>query len=1195
MKHFSTLTSSKLWLVPLLGLLLATQALAQTSYTSQIRGVVSDQSGAVLPKATVTISNDATGISSNAVTDDRGLYLLTGLRPAAYTVKVEATGFQSAARKNVVLAVDQQATLNFTLQPASVSTSVTVTEALPLLDTESATLGTDVTNEYVRDIPLPNRSYFGLVFLAGGVTETTGSGTSDSYPSGTNFVSNGQRNSTAEIRLDGALTSAPEQGEGATTGVYYQPSVEIVQEFKVQNNSFSSEFGNNGGTVVNIVLKQGGNKLHGSGWWFGQRSALDAKDFFNTGAKPDHVRDQYGFAFSGPIKKNRTFFFVDFENTRQNDPINITASVPTLKMRTGDFSEFGGNIYDPFNCTPPGKGCTRAQFTGNQIDSTHWDAIGLALLNLYPKPSPDLPGITNNFRTVLLSSGPSRQFDIKLDHQISPKTRISGRYSNLHSTVSAPTLFADDIFGNSVASDGLASGLTNAHNVSLEFNWTLKPTLLWTSHFGADRASQSSKTHLPDPTSIGFPSILTRDNHISRMPSIITDNFDAYTPLFSQCCVDTNFAHTLYSYSSAMQWAKGAHSLKFGGEQRLFYNNFYQPNYPSGIFNFSIVGTSSDPSGGDGGNTFASILLGWGDSGQLNILPATANKSKETAFYVQDDWKVTSRLTLNLGMRYEWSTPYQERHNRIQFSNFAGDSGVTVPDVTDLEGNVISLGQIHGTTNFASSSNRNVKVDRNNWAPRLGFAYQLGSNTVVRGGAGLYYGLSVATNFQYVGTAFRKSADVHFTTGDNNTRTASLANPFPNGVAPAPGQAYGPLALWGFSNQNDLGTQTARNGEIYQWNLGVQHLFPNKIVLGVDYSASRSTHLPWGGYSSTRNRNFLSSAARAQIVRDHGTDLGGPSGFLDEQVANPFQSLFVGPGAIFNEPDSQYNNDKISRLNLLRPYPQFNGPFEGLPLLAATSNYHSMQIRFQKRPSHYISFEGNYTLSKSTDDSSTGANAFVGNLNTGNPQVLDNLKAEHGISANDATHRIVAAVILDVPLGRGRWVGHDMNRFVDAVAGGWAISTFFTKQTGQPIPVAMQTNRIADGNQRPNVTCSPGTGVSAHDSVLTDTPTINAACFSDPGDQQAGNAPRYFSNLRADGIHNVDLSIYKEFVPKEGMKLQVRAEFFNFTNSPRFSFPDTFFAQPTPTDPGNTNFGKIGSSAPGSTPRHMQIGVRFEF
>ena len=260
----------------------AAPCVGQASYTAQVRGAVADASGAVIGRATVTITDDATGIATKAETDGRGVYALGGLRPATYTIKAEAAGFNTVVRTNVVLAVSQETTLDFSLEPAGASVEVTVLDAPPLLDTESATLGTDVTNQYVRDIPLSNRSMFGLLFLAGGVTETTGSGTSDNYPSGTNFVSNGQRNATAEVRLDGALTSAPEQGEGATSNVYYQPSVEIVQEFKVQNNSFSAEYGSNGGTVVNIVLKQGGNEVHGSGWWFGQRSALDANDFFNN-------------------------------------------------------------------------------------------------------------------------------------------------------------------------------------------------------------------------------------------------------------------------------------------------------------------------------------------------------------------------------------------------------------------------------------------------------------------------------------------------------------------------------------------------------------------------------------------------------------------------------------------------------------------------------------------------------------------------------------------------------------------------------------------------------------------------------------------------------------------------------------------------------------------------------------------------
>src|SRR6185312_12854691 len=340
--------------VVLLGLGAMNQAVAQSTYTSQLTGVVSDGTGAVIPGATVTLTDAGTNISANSVTNSSGIYLFTEVRPGTYTIRVDAQGLASQERKGVTLAVSQSATLNFSLKPQGVSETVTVTSEAPLLDTGNASLGTDVTNQYVRDIPLSNRSMFGLVFLAGGVTETAGQGTDDSYPSGTNFVSNGQRNATAEVRLDGALTSAPEQGEGATTNVYYQPSVETVQEFKVENNSFSAEYGNNGGTVVNIVMKQGTNKFHGSGWWFGQRSALDANEFFNAAsgtAKPDHARDQYGFSLGGPLKRNRTFFFVDLEAIRQNDPFDINAFVPTDLERTGDFRNSVFPIFNPFNVT----------------------------------------------------------------------------------------------------------------------------------------------------------------------------------------------------------------------------------------------------------------------------------------------------------------------------------------------------------------------------------------------------------------------------------------------------------------------------------------------------------------------------------------------------------------------------------------------------------------------------------------------------------------------------------------------------------------------------------------------------------------------------------------------------------------------------------------------------------------------------
>ena len=1191
-------------------------AIAQGSYRAQLRGVITDASGALVAHATITITDAGTNISSSSTTDDKGAYYFTGLRPSTYSVKITASGFRATERTGLVLAVDQETTLNAVMTPAGVSEQIDVSTAAPLLDTESSTLGTDITNEYVKNIPLLNRSFFGLAFLSGGVTEAAGSGTQDNYPSGTNFVSNGQRNATAEVRLDGSLISAPEQGEGATSNVYYEPSVEIIQEFKVENNSFSAEFGNNGGTVVNMVLKSGTNALHGSGWYFLQRAGTDARDFFNPepNGKPNHLRDQYGFALGGPIRKNKTFFFVDFEKVRDNEPINIVASVPTNGMfgtsneRAGDFSGAANPIFDPISCSPNCSTRTQVQSNGvlNVIPSSEIDAIGQAILNQYPQPN--LPGEFNNYRLSTLSHSPGYQFDIKLDHQISDKHRINGRYSRLHNNATTP-LGLGDGSDNTGDNGGIANAPLNVQNAALEYTWTLNPRIIWTNHFAVDRAAQRATSGLPTLESANLPAVLNA-NGIDRMPTIQISGNSAWSSLYDQCCINTTFAHTLYSYSSQLVISKGPHLMKLGGEQRIFFNNFFQPPYPTGLLNFTDDVTSDMPNtnaeGGTQGNPFASVLFGYPDNGSvINVYPGVSTKSKETGFYFQDDWKVNSKLTVNLGLRYEWSTPYTERSNRVQFSDFSGSSGMSIDLTSGGQTQALGLGTLalNGITLFAKSGMRSVPVDRNNFGPRLGFAYQLDSNTVIRGGAGVYYGMNVATNFQYPGTAFRKSATMFFTLDNFNSRSASLANPFPGGLTGPQGTQYGKLADWGYLNQNDLGTSPAQNADIYQWNLGIQRLLPSQIVIGVDYSANRSTHLPWGGYSSTRNRNFISSSLLAQTsIQQHALDPtcdadSCVSNYLANPVANPFCSLFSGVGctysagpAIFNEPDSRYGQTTIPLINLLRPYPQFDANFEGLPLLEASSWYNSLQIRFQKRTTHHISFEGSYTFSKLTDDSSVGANAFVGTLNNGNPQQLDNLRAEHGISANDTPQRLAAAIIVELPIGRQQWIGGNMNRIADAVVGGWSISSIITAQSGQPlsIPVA-NGGRLIDGNQRPNVLCGGSTGISSNRAAITQMPILDANCFADPGDQVPGDGPRYFSHLRTDGIHSVDMSLYKEFTPKESMKVQLRVDVFNSFNHPRFGLPNTAYS------PGDQTFGVISSTAAGFTPRRLQYGIRFEF
>jgi hypothetical protein len=375
----------------------------------------------------------------------------------------------------------------------------------------------------------------------------------------------------------------------------------------------------------------------------------------------------------------------------------------------------------------------------------------------------------------------------------------------------------------------------------------------------------------------------------------------------------------------------------------------------------------------------------------------------------------------------------------------------------------------------------------------------------------------------------------------------------------------------------------------------------------VDYSANRSTHLPWAGAGgiSTRNRNFLPSSIRNALVAalnpTHDPSDNSVSDYLNTQVANPFQCFFTtgatltGPwcpaSPVFNAADvvdSRYTDPTIPQQLLLEPFPQFDGGFEGLPTLNANSWYHAIQIRFQKRASHYISFEGNYTFSKLTDDSSAGRNAWLGNLWLDNPQLLDDLKAEHAISANDTPHRLSAAIIFDVPVGKDRLIGGAMNPVLDGILGGWSLNGVVTLQSGQPLGIYNSGDiaRLADGNQRPNVVCSQvSTGVSYHDAAKTGGAMLNDSCFADPGDNIPGNAPRYFSNLRADGIRNLDASLTKEFTIREGKVLQVRAEMFNAFNHQRFAIPDTAF--------GEDGFGQVTGTV--NNFRRMQFGARFQF
>jgi hypothetical protein len=1152
---------------------LVSSAWSQSIETALLRGTVSDASGAVIPNATVTMTNVATGVAEKRPTDEAGRYLFASLKPAAYIAKVEAAGFKTLIRENVVLRVGQQTDLDLKLEVGEISQQVEVNAEAPLLNTVSGAMGTEVSGQYMINLPLEGRDYSPLVFLAPGTTEVANSGQGIQL-GGTAFSSNGQRYATTEFRLDGGLMTNPEGGEGGTTNLQYKPIVEAIQEFKLQNNSFSAEYGSNGGTIVSMIMKSGSNRFHGSGYWFFRRPELDANDFFsNASGQPigPYDIDQWGGTVSGPVIKNKTFFFFDYEKDRNTYPSTKVSSIPTDMQKQGNFSQtFNPDgsldvIFNPFNqnCTTQ-QVCTRVPFPGNIIPASQMDAIGQKLMALYPEPTNGGDPVTglNNYTAKLVNPSPSYQYDIKIDHNFSDNNRFFARYSRYDNTSTNPDPFLATL-----------KNYYHIHEGALSDTWTINPTTQWTNRMNLHRfVNTFGVPPTVDPLSVGFPKDLIVNPWYEKAAFPDITFSQTYQSLVGDACCTTSLeTDTQWSFSSVVDKIKGAHELRFGGERRIFLNNYFQPTDTAGGFEFNPAQTmqSNVSPNSDQGNGLASLLIGYfdGNSGMAER-PSVSNKSAETSAFIQDNWRVTSRLTVNLGLRYEFSTPYEERYNRYQLPCFTCDSGINVPGV----------GELHGTTILATNSKRHADPAYHNFGPRLGFAYRLDNKTVMRGGAGVYYGMNFATNWQYGGSAWNYQLNYRPTTNNYVSQFATLENPFPAGFAGPQAGKYGPLTLYGADNGNHT-SNNFTNGQIYQWNYGFQRELPGQWLIDVNYSASHSVHLPWN--YSTENRNYVSAANRLK----YGT-VG-----LYNNVPNPFQYLFVQvpgkPAPIINDPNSGYDFATIPQIDLLRPYPQFTGSFSGFPEFVANSNYESLQVRFEKRIAYGLSIEGNYTFSKFMDYSDAGGNAWIGNLGfAGAPQDLTNLRAEKSVSANDVPHRLAFAAIYELPVGRGRTFGHDMNRIVNGAIGGWQVNSFLTFQSGNPLVFGDANGVLADSpNTRPSIAGKACSGANIYSVVDGTANYFNVNNFFHPADQVPGNLGRYISDCRSQGIANADLGLSKRVEFSESKFLEIRGEFFNGLNHPRFAMPNTVF--------GSGNFGVISGQY--NSPRHGQLGLRFVF
>lgn len=1141
------------------------------SYTASIRGVVTDASQGGVPGAKVVVTDVNHNIQHSANTDTAGRYVFTALPPGKYNLAVEAAGFNKYSHSEFELQVQQQATIDVPLTLGAVATTVSVEATAPLLNTTSPTLGNVIDNKKIQSMPLAGRAPLALVAASPGITP---SNLNPGGQSNTNFTANGTRNSTADVLLDGMSVANVEQNSGITN-LEYQPSVDVVQEFKVQTSFFSAEFGNTGGAIINVITKSGTNDLHGNVYEFHRNSALNANSWFSNRAGrsiPDFRRNVFGGTLGGPVwipkvynGRNRTFFFYDFEGNKQTSATTRNVSVPTLKEREGDFTDTRASngqlitIYNPFDTYKTADGRTlRMPFAGNMVPRAMQSQIALNALASYPKPTSDGAPFThiNNFFGQGVNQNQGKQMDVKLDHNITDKQRFTSRYSVAWGTSVPAVLWGSlaDPFSNGDTG-------TRTQNFVYDFTRVHSASTVITLRYGLLR----QRTHT-DPKSLGF------DQTSLGLPKLYLTSgikmFPTFSPEGYQETGQVGYGligrgDDVNSLTGSVTKIIRGHNLKTGAEARLMRLNYLQPGYPQGHFNFNRQVTSADPNTGNSfqGNAIASMLIGWGSGGDYHLDPWSASASQYYGFYAQDDWKLTRKLTINLGLRYDFDLPRTERYNRLSWF----DPNAPSP----LAGKVPEFPNLKGQFRFVDDKNRSpIDGDYNNVQPRIGFAYALDEKTSIRTGYGIYYTLSRATVKGHTGSGFSTGSTPEFTRDGGLTRYASLENPYPDGLKIPPGNSLGAATFLGLG----IGTETRpnQNPQYQQWNFSIQRQVTSSSVVQVNYTGSKGTHLYFGGGVESLNRLDPSYWSLGRTK-------------LNSLVANPFYGIITDPQSRLSQPTVTMNT-------LLRPYPQYTGASGSTPNIG-NSIYHAVQFQFEKRFAKGMSLSGHYTISKLIDDASFSASnvGWLGGVT--DVQHPSNLRLERAVSAMDVPQRLVLVFSYELPVGRGKAIGTSWSKPANMLLGGWEVNGLLTFSSGFPLNAgsqyrqsALQSGQLWDGNQRPNLIGDPRLPGSVKDRLDH---YLNEAAFSRPAPDTFGTMGRTLPNYRSPGIRNGDMAIAKNVILTESKYIQLRLESFNITNTATFATPHMTY--------GATNFGVIDGYAGGRGPREVQVAAKFYF
>ena len=1131
--------------------------------TASLDGTVLDPAGAVVPAARVKVVNTSTNLEVRSTTDADGRFSFPSLPPGGpYTVTVQAAGFSTEEQTGITLDVNQAARLDIHLRIGAASDTVQVTAEASLVEPGTATMGQVINTQDIVNLPLNQRNAYSLVFLAPGVNGSV----TNQYNSA-NISINGGRPGSTDILVDGIPSSPPLANPIEGLAVF--PSVDSVQEFKVQTNTYSAEFGRAGSGIINLIYKSGTNQFHGSVFEFLRNSDLDANGFFankNGTPLPNFKRNQFGATLGGPVDlpkiyrgHDKTFFFFGYEGLRQGSASNLNTSVPTALQRSGDFSKTlnaAGQlvvIYDPTTTVPSGSGYVRQAFPGNMIPANRMDSVAKNIVNYYPLPN--VPGTVNaglnNYFVSASSVMNTDQIDAKVDEVVSDKSRFFVRYSRRGLQQPPPPYFPAEI---RVAQNNDAQPQTS-NSTAIDYTRTISPTDLLEVRYGFAR-TKLNFTSLSlgfDPTKLGFPGYIAANADHLLFPGIAPANYYSLGGAAQGDTRDPGFENHLLGVSNTH--ILGAHTLRLGWEGRLMRVNDTESGSSTGNFSFSNAitqGPNPNAATSTAGNSIASLLLGVGSGNMTIDSKDVATESKYFAAYVQDDWKVSRKLTLNLGLRYDLDIPRTERYNRMEtFDPSVASPLASMTGIAGLRGGVRFVG-------VGGYGRRQYDPEWNNFGPRVGFAYQLTDRTVIRGGYGMFYSGTYRGANATIGTQGFSAVTNYVGSPDGLTPAVYLSNPFPNGLNKPSGNSQGLLTGIGSTFE----TPVYRDNLVpytQNWDFDIQRELPGNILIDASYVGSHGVHLNMGGET-----DFNIDQLTPDVIA-----LGSK---LQQSVPNPFYGIITtGPEAAATIPLSY----------LLAPFPQYTGIQANYPTGGYTL-YHSFQLKVEKRFSRGLSALVGYTNQKLIDDYSIISN--VGN-NTGGVQNIYNGQGERSISSNDISQRLVISGVFELPFGRGKSFGRNWSLPLDAVIGGWQVNGIASYQTGFPVSITTQNTCTNCGNNvlRPNNnghSAQLGGPVSARLNRYFD-PSV----FSQPAPFTFGNVARTLPDVRGPGQQDIDLSLFKNFKPIERLTAQFRAEAFNLMNQVVFGMPNGTLS--------NAAFGSITGVA--NSPRSIQFGLKLLF